>query len=276
MSADNEIQPINMEKIIGEKNPTLLRWMPKFILNYVKRTLHVEEMNQFIEIHHAKRNIDFIEAVLKHFEIKVKIIGIENLPREGGLVLVSNHPLGGLDALALMYELAQVRKDFHFLVNDILLNLRNIQDLFVPINKHGKNAKESLLKIDEQYASSEITLIFPAGLVSRKQSGEIKDLEWKKSFITKAKKYKRNVLPVHIEAYNSPFFYNLALYRKRLGVKANVEMFYLSDEMFKQRGKEIVIRIGEIIPVEKFENSKSDQDWAHWVKSVVYGLLPKK
>src|SRR5690606_37345423 len=122
----------------------------------------------------------------------------ENIPKTGGCILAANHPLGGLDGIAFMQAVGQVRPDMKFLVNDILLNIENFQPLFLPVNKHGSNARAALNMIDDAYASSEATLVFPAGLVSRKLPGGIADLDWKKRFIAKATKYKQDVIPVHI------------------------------------------------------------------------------
>jgi putative hemolysin len=118
--------------------------------------------------------------------------------------------------------------------------------------------------------------VFPAGLVSRKQAEGIKDLEWKKSFISKAKKYKKPIIPVYIDGKNSGFFYNLAKIRKMVGVKANVEMFYLADEMFQQRGKKVVIHIGKPVPYQYFDKSKSEKQWAAEMREMVYKMALEK
>jgi putative hemolysin len=272
VDGQNEIQEINIERIIAGKNPKLLKLMPGFVLNYVKKTLHLKHVNEFLKENKDKKDADFIKAVIDYFEIKIVVKGIDNLPASGGVIIASNHPLGGLDGLALMLEVSKVRKDFLFLVNDILTNLKNISGLFVPINKHGKNAAQSVERIEKEYASDKAVIIFPAGLVSRKQDGVIKDLEWKKSVITKAKKHKKNIIPVYIDAKNSGFFYNLALWRKRLGVNANIEMFYLVDEMYKQHGKTITITFGKAISYDSFDKTKSDLSWAEWLKQKVYSM----
>ncbi len=116
-------------------------------------------------------------------------------------------------------------------------------------------------------------LIFPAGLVSRRQAGRVvKDLEWKKSFIHKAVQNKKDVVPVYIEGRNSNFFYNLAYWRKKIGVKANIEMFYLVDEMYKQRGKTLTFIIGKPIPWKLFTSEHREEYWAKKVKEHVYAL----
>ena len=264
---------IDVEKVIGEKNPRLLKLLPNFILRYIKRVLHQEQINDFINRHGHHNGFDFIAKIIDEFGVKVTYQGLENVPETGGIVLASNHPLGGLDALSMMHVLGAKRKDMRFIVNDILLSFKNLKELFIPVNKHGKSGAESVKMINAQFASDELTLVFPAGLVSRKQEGGIiKDLDWKKSFITKAKQYKRDIIPVYISGKNSAFFYNLSKYRKMFGIKANIEMFYLMDEMYNQKDKEVTIIFGKPIRYATFDKSKTDEQWASFVKEAVYQL----
>lgn len=261
---------IDVEKVIAEKNPKLLKWVPGFLLRYIKRILHQKEVNEFMAKHGHLRNLHFIDKVLSEFNTKVETRGLENIPEHGGFILSSNHPLGGFDGLALMQAVSHKRKDIRFLVNDILLSFGTMDDLFVPINKHG--SQHSLGKIEEAYRSENAVLIFPAGLVSRKQEGLVRDLEWKKSFIAKSLQYHKSIVPTFIDGKNSKFFYNLALWRKRLGIKANVEMFYLMDEMYKQRNKTITITFDKPVPSTVFDNTKTHKEWAALMKEHVYSL----
>jgi putative hemolysin len=162
--------------------------------------------------------------------------------------------------------------NFKFLVNDILMNLVNINDLFIPINKHGKQGMEAAKKIDETFRSDAQVLTFPAGLVSRKIKGQIVDLPWQKSFIMKSIKFQRDIIPIHFSGGNSRFFYRLANIRKFLGIKANLEMLYLVDETFKHRNKNLVIRFGKPIPWQTFDKSRKPLEWAKWVKEQTYAL----
>jgi putative hemolysin len=152
------------------------------------------------------------------------------------------------------------------------MNIKQLQDNFIPVNKHGSQTRENARIMDEAYASDMQMFIFPAGLCSRKQRGKIEDLEWKKSFVTKATKHKRPVVPVFFSGRNSNFFYNLSRIRTFLGIKINIEMLYLVDEMFKQKGQKPHIIIGKPIPFETFDESKTPQEWAKWVKARVYQL----
>lgn len=267
-----KVKHVDVEQVIKSKNPRLHRLLPRFILNYIKRTLHEDEMNYGLEKYKDVHGIDFTGASLEFLGAKVESVNPENIPTTGGVIVAANHPLGGLDGIALIYAVSRVRRDAKFLVNDILLFFKNFGDVFVPVNKVGRNSKGALSKIDDVYASSDAVLVFPAGLVSRKQKGGIRDLDWKKSFVTKAITYKRPIVPVFIEGKNTNWFYNLASFRKKIGIKANIEMFYLADEMFKQQGKPIRIHFGKPFSSELLDSSRTDKEWAQVIKTYVYEM----
>lgn len=264
---------LDIEKVIADKNPSLLKWMPGFVMKYIKRIAHENEINDaFGKFGHLK-GFDFLEAIMGKgcFNIDFEPVGIENIPQSGGVVIAGNHPLGGVDGIALIHTIGKYRKDLKFIVNDILMNIKQLEPVFLPVNKLSANTKETFRVIDAQFASDTATLVFPAGLCSRKQDGVIKDLEWKRTFVTKARSYKRPIVPVYFEAQNSSFFYNLSSFRKKIGIKANVEMFYLSDEMFRQKGKKFRIVFGKPIPFEEYSKMK-DQAAADAIKEHVYNL----
>jgi putative hemolysin len=263
---------IDIEKAIALKNPALLKWMPGFLLRYVKRVTHEEWLNSVLNKHLNKKGWDFANALIQEFEMDVTVSGVENIPKTGGVILASNHPLGGMDGIAFVQAIGKIRPDVRILVNDLLMTFNNFEPLFVPVNKFGKNSAAANQRIEEVYSQGHVVLIFPAGLVSRKQEEGIKDLLWKKSFVAKAKQYNLDVIPTHISGRNSPFFYNLSNFRKRIGLKVNLEMFWLVDEMFKQRKGKIHITLGKPVPYTYFDSSKSDAEWADEMKSKVYEL----
>ncbi len=270
---ENNQDFIDIDEVIKKKSTTLYRLTPGFLIRYLKRIVHQDEVNQVLELYQDKMGLDFIESLLtEKFPAEIEVKNPEYIPEKGRYIIASNHPLGGFDGLALMHVVGKKRKDIKFIVNDILLELKNLKDLFVPVNKHGRNTQESVKLIDSLYKSDQLVLVFPAGLVSRRQSGRIEDLEWKKSFISKAIKYQRDIIPVHMQGRNSDFFYNFALIRKKLGIKFNIEMLYLPDEMFRQREKKIVITFGKPIPYTTFTKEKTHHEWAQEVKSHVYSL----
>lgn len=257
------------------KNPKLAKWLPGFVFRYLKRILHEDELNEVMNLHGDKVGLDFVRAGLDYLNTKVEVEGLENVPQTGGVILAANHPLGGLDGIAFMKAIGEVRTDIQFLVNDILLNIKNLEPLFVPVNKVGANPRKALQVIEESYAAEVALLVFPAGMVSRKLPEGIGDLVWQKSFIAKAKKYQKDIIPVHIGGRNSNWFYNLSNWRTKFGLKANLEMFYLPDEMFRQRGKTIKIKIGKPISYQEFDKSKSLAEWAADLRNRVYALGQK-
>ena len=197
---------IDVEKVIASKNPTLAKLLPGFVLRYLKRIIHEDEINRFIYASANLRNLDFAEATVKEMGVNLEASGLDNVPTTGGCIIAANHPIGSLDGVGLMTIVGKRRKDIRFFVNDILQHLQNFGELFVGVNKHGKNAKENLRLMDEVFASDYCVLFFPAGLVSRRQNGEIRDLEWQKSFISKAIRYNKPIIPTYIDVKILIFF----------------------------------------------------------------------
>jgi 1-acyl-sn-glycerol-3-phosphate acyltransferase len=271
-SGNNENQKIDVKSVLYSKNPAVARAIPGFVINYLKRIVHQDDLNEFLGKWGHLRDSELIAAFLEHFDIKFKVTGDEKIPKSGRFIFVSNHPLGGLDGLVFIFELSKHFPDIKFPVNDILTNIKNMSGIFLPINKHGAQAKDAARMIEEAYSSDCQILYFPAGLCSRKKRGVIRDLQWHKSFISKSIQYKRDIVPAFFSGRNSDFFYNLANIRKFLGMKANIEMLYLADEMFKQKDKEIRLIFGEPIPWEIFDKKRSALEWADWVKSKSYDL----
>lgn len=246
--------------------------MPGFVMRYIKRIMHENDINDVMSRVGHLYGLDFVNASLADLGARVVVKGIENLPATGGCIVASNHPLGGLDGVALMKAVGEVRGDMKFLVNDVLMKVENFSPLFLPVNKYGSNARQSLKIIDEAFASEEITIVFPSGMVSRKLPEGVADLPWQKSFISKAVAHKKDVIPTYIDGKNSSFFYNLSNFRTKLGLKANLEMFYLVDELFKQKGQTITIRFGKRISYQTFDKSKNMEEWASYVRGEVYAM----
>ena len=264
---------IDVEKVIADKNPALARWLPGFITRWLKRTIHQDDINRGLEISRGIKDLDFVDFALDYLATKPTSSGRENIPATGGVIIASNHPLGGVDGMALMQQTGKARKDIRFVVNDILTNLPNFEEIVVGVNKHGANPRKGLEIIEQVYAGNFTVLIFPAGLCSRKMDdGSIRDLEWQKSFITKAQKYNLPIVPTFIQGKNSSWFYNLARWRKKLGIKANIEMLYLPDEMFKQRGQNIHITFGQPIPASFFDKSRKPEVWAALLRDYIYAF----
>ncbi|SEF91416.1 1-acyl-sn-glycerol-3-phosphate acyltransferase [Parabacteroides chinchillae] len=275
MTQANSIKQIDIRQVLQEKAPAAKK-IPGFVVNYLTRTIHQEELNDILTRYHDKDGVDFMNELIGYFDLTLNLVDVENLPSEGRYIFASNHPLGGLDGICLSAVIGtHYNGKIRYLVNDLLLYLSNLKSIFVPINKHGAQGKENARLIEEAYTSDNQIITFPAGLCSRKQNGHITDLEWKKSFIQKAVEYKRNVIPVYFEGKNSNFFYRLANIRKAFGIKMNYEMIYLPDEMFRCKHKTFHIYFGKPIPWQTFDNSKKPAEWAEWVKGIVYNLKKK-
>ena len=282
-----EITPnfIDVKAIFAAKNPRLLKLIPGFFFTLLKRIIHQDRVNGYIYNHRDKSGLEFVDAIIHEFGANIEVqFGINAsypipgsnlpllIPHEGRFILAANHPLGGLDGMVFLNVAGMFRRDVVFPVNDLLMFIPGLKPLFIPINKHGKNT-ENVEIIHRTFASDQTVLYFPAGLVSRKQKGGIiKDLEWKKTFITQAKRYKRDIIPVFISGKNTNFFYTLAKLRKKLGINANIEMLFLSDEMMRQKNKTIRLIFGEPVSWETFDRSKTDLEWAQVIKEKVYAL----
>jgi putative hemolysin len=264
---------VDIEQLIKSKNPKLYDSLPRPIIYLLKRIIHERDVNYEINRNIDANGIEFSRMVLKKFNINVEYEGIENIPKEGRCIVVANHPIGSIDANALTSIIGSIRSDFHFMANDLLMSLPSMHDILIPLNLHG--SKVDNLRIINHYFSSEVMILFfPAGLVSRKIGRIIKDLEWQKTFITQARKYETNILPVHIDGKLSNFFYSLYKFRKFIGIEKAVEMLFLVDEMYKQNNKTVRLTFGKEIPYSSFDSSHKDHEWAQTVKDHVY-LLPQ-
>ena len=272
--ADNQgLKPIYIEQLFRSKNPGVAKMIPGFIYSYLKKVIHQDDINDFITRYGDRKGLDFSDAILEYLHVSYQVIGEANLPSpDGRYIFVSNHPLGGPDGIILISFLGTRYPELKFSVNDLLLNLKNLNNIFLPVNKHGAQSKDAVSALEDAYASDCQMIMFPAGLVSRKQQGIIQDLEWQKSFVSKAIQHRRDIVPIFIDGRNSNFFYNLANFRKKIGLKANIEMLYLPDETFKQRNRTFTLYIGQPIEWESLDKSKKPIEWAQEIKRKVYLL----
>lgn len=263
---------IDIEEVIRKKNPRLLKIFPKFLIKGFKKIIYQDEVNNAIENNKNSEGLHFVSGILNDFGTRYEVSGYENIPDTGRFIFAANHPLGGLDGMVLMDAIGKKYPNVKFIVNDLLLNIKNLESLFIPVNKHGRQSVDYARRIEEAYNSDVQVLYFPAGLCSRKIKGVITDLQWHKNFIIKAIQSHRDIIPVYIEGRNTNFFYNLANLRKFMGIKVNIEMVFLVGEMFKQRKKIIHLQIGKPIPVSTFDSSKHPSEWAEFVREKVYAM----
>ncbi len=272
--SENSAFRIDIDGILKDKAPKYYSKIPKFLINYLKRTVHQEDINGILERNSGLEGVEFMRALVdKEFKLTLETKGEENIPENGRFTFASNHPLGGLDGICLSALLGEkYNGEIKYLVNDLLYYIDPLKPIFVPINKYGAQAKGSAKAINEAFASGNQIITFPAGLCSRKIGGKIRDLPWMKSFIMKSVEHERDIIPVHFNGKNSRFFYNLANIRKSLGFKFNIELIYLPDEMFKNSNEKFTVTFGKPLPWQSFDTSKSANDWAEFVKQLVYTM----
>lgn len=272
----NQPLEINLHTILRERVPRRIgRFIPGFLISGLERVIHQDELNEMLRMAYPARGSAFSRRILEYLDITVEVEGLDSLPSRR-LMFASNHPLGGLDGITLIAVLGERYGDngVRFLVNDMLMNVEPLRDVFLPINKYGSQGRAAAVAINEALASDMQILQFPAGLVSRRlKDGEIADLEWQKAFVAKAIEYERDIVPVRFIALNTPRFYNTALWRKRLGVKVNLEQALLPGEVCKARGSHFRIIFGKPISyVALKESGKSPKELAAEIRATVYSL----
>ncbi len=262
---------IDIDNVIKSKSEKLYGRIPGFIIKWLKRTVHQDEINDILDKCGDLEGVAFIDRALEIMNISYDLHHSDRIEENKNYLFVSNHPLGGLDGLIAMSALGKIHPDMKVVVNDLLMHLSPIKSLFLPINKHGNMSKEYASRLHEAYSSSSPIYNFPAGLCSRLIDGEIKDPEWKKTFVTQAIKYNREIVPVYFSGRNSMFFYRLSKVRKFLGIKFNIEMLYLPDEMFRQKGGHFDIVIGTPIDPSSLKG-KNAREMTEMIRRTSYEL----
>lgn len=267
----------DIRAIIREKAPKA--HVPGFLIRYLERIVHVKQMNAFLRKYPDLEGYDFIRRVLdEELCCTASIEGVENIPTDNKpVIFASNHPLGGLDGMIIaqmIHESRKEKRELKVIVNELLMFMKPIAGLWAPVSKTGSLSKEQVLQQQAMWESGTDVMTFPAGACSRLQrinhTWLIRDLEWQKNFIQRAREYHRDIVPIYFEGQNSRFFYALAYIRKLLHIPVNIEMLYLVDEMYGARGKHFRVHVLPPIPYTTFDNSKTPKQWAQYVKSIVY------
>lgn len=267
---------LDIDRVLSDKLGRRARFVPRLLVNYLKRIIHQDELNEFITGEGDKQGVPWLLDCVEYLDMKLEVRGAENLPALDAppCTFVSNHPLGGQDGVALGAVLGKHYDGrIKYLVNDLLMNLYGLAPLCVPINKTGAQSRQFPAMVEAGFRSTDHIIMFPAGLCSRRQDdGSIRDLPWQKTFVTKSVETQRNVVPIHFSGHNSDRFYRIARWNARLGLKVNIAMLYLVDEMFRNRHKTFTITIGRPIPYTTFDRSRSPKAWAAYVQEEVYRL----
>lgn len=267
---------IDIEAVLRSKMGEKVRLVPAFVKRWLKKIIHQDEVNAFLWENKEKTGVEWLWATVRYLDMRLEVEGEENLPdpNDGHLyTFVSNHPLGGIDGVALGAIIGRhYDGKFRYLVNDLLMNLPGLAPLCIPINKTGNQSRNFPAMVEAGFQSDYHMLMFPAGLCSRKIDGEIRDLPWKKTFLSKSIEYKRDIVPIHFSGQNSDFFYRLANFSDRHIKKVNIAMLFLVDEMYKNVHKTFKVSFGKPIPWQTFDKSKTPMEWVKFVYDRVYEL----
>ena len=266
---------IDIDSILRSKMGSKARWVPRPLVWWLKRIVHQDQVNAFLWESRDKTGVEWLEECVKYLDMTLEVQGRENLPDNADerlYTFVSNHPLGGEDGVALGAIIGRHYDGrFRYLVNDLLMNLPGLAPLCIPINKTGKQSRDFPQMVKAGFESNNHMLMFPAGICSRRRNGEIRDIPWSKTFITKSVEYHRDVVPIHFSGQNSDFFYRLANFSDK-HLKFNLAMLFLVDEMYKNVHKTFRVTIGKPIPWQTFDKSKPPMEWANFVQERVYEL----
>ncbi|MCI7400707.1 MAG: glycerol acyltransferase [Prevotella sp.] len=269
-------QTIDIDKILNDKMGKKAKYVPRPLVTWLKRIIHQDEVNRYLWESRHLTGTEWLEECVRYLDMTLEIVGEENLPdkTDGRLyTFVSNHPLGGEDGVALGAIIGRHYDGrFRYLVNDLLMNLPGLAPVCIPINKTGNQSRNFPAMVEAGFKSDNHMLMFPAGICSRKRDGNIRDIEWKKTFITKSVEYQRDIVPIHFGGQNSEFFYRLANFSDKYVKKINIAMLFLVDEMYKNAHKTFRIAIGKPIPWQTFDKGKTPAQWAQYVQDIVYTL----
>ena len=263
---------IDIGAVIREKAPRAARWIPRPVVTWLRRTIHEREINHILANYWSLPPQEFIRAAFREWQVSYSVEGLDRLDPKGRYLFVSNHPFGGMDGMMLADKLIEHFGDARVVVNDLLMHLEPLRPLWIPVNKHGSQNAAYARKFDEEFFGERPILTFPAGLCSRTVNGRVTDPEWKISFLKKAYASQRKIVPVFVEGRLSNFFYRVYHLRKALGMKFNIEMLWLPDEMFSQKGRHFRIVVGDPITVAELQPCGSLREQVEEVRKKVYSL----
>jgi len=267
---------IDLEDIIRKSDSAFLKRLPRFIVRTVQWIIMEDKMNYYLTKMAGEIGVDFLPAVLKEFNIKVELEGLENLPEHSRCFFFANHPFGVIDGLVLTNTVASKYGTLKAIGNEAFMFLPNLRPLIAAVNVFKPNSKEYITALEQVFDSDIAITHFPSGEVSRFYNGKIQDCAWQKSFIYKSVSKKRDIVPFYFYGRNSILFYAIGILRKLLGIKINIELMLLPREMFNKRNKTIRGKIGKPIPYSTFDTSYSHQEWAQKVREHVYRMGKNK
>lgn len=268
------MQLINLEAVISGKAPKLRQKLPTWTIRLLERLICQREMNDVLTRLGHNKGAAFAKAMSRDLDVTYTVEGMENLDRQGHYMLVSNHPLGAFDGISYIGIFGDYFPQIKVIVNDLLMYIEPLQSVFLPVNTMGKQKRADIENLQRAYNDSATQLIsFPAGFCSRYIDGRIQDIEWKKSVIKQSIECRRDIVPMYFEGRNSFAFYALEWLRRQLHMKFNIGLILLPRQMMKTaRGKHFRIHIGHPIPYSHFDQSRTEAEWAQWLRAECYKL----
>ena len=268
---------IDIQKEIEKKFPNINKkdnFLKKSLFKVAKKIVHEDSINQFLTQNAHLKGFEFVDAVLDYFDFDYTVSSsdLQNIPTSGKVVIIANHPLGGLDALCLLRLISQVRKDVKIVANDFLAGFEALNSLLIPIDNYKlRQSKNDIKKIYEALNNEEAIILFPAGEVSRATPKGIKDPAWNKGFLNFAQNSNAPILPIFLDAKNSKTFYTISVINKTFST------LLLSHEMFNKKSKRIAIKVGQIIPNENITPKGIDKKFLlNLYKKHLYSLKKGK
>jgi len=242
----------SIENIISENLKINNKYLSKFLMFLLFKIIKLTEIDKLSKDLNDLKDKDFIESLFDYlnFSYKISQKDLYKIPTESKLIVISNHPLGALDGLALCHLVSQVRNDYKIVANSVLGIIKQISSIIIPLNLYNpQTQKSSVLEIEKSLIDDNALIFFPAAEVSRYGLKGIKDNKWKKGVVQFASKYNVPVLPVYIEGRNSYLFYLVSLFSKRLSI------LLLSRELFNKKNKSISIQVGNLITSDSFNKN---------------------
>ena len=236
--------------------------------------LRLGKINRLFDGAADYQGCEFADHLLENMKITIDVSPeqLENIPKEGGFVMVSNHPFGGIEGVMLLSAIAKVRPDFKLMANFILSHIPNLKDCFFSVNPFEKNPewKSSVGGIKgtiQHIADGHGLGVFPAGEVSRYHGHDYpEDLPWSTSIARIIKKAEVPVIPVFWDGRNSKWFYAVDKIHSMLGTAR------LTKELINKHDTCFNLQIGKPILPSELEVYDNPKDLAAYLRSRSYAL----
>lgn len=263
---------VDVRTLVSSKAPKAAKFIPGFVFRFLERILHQDDINDIIREGWDRTPQAFVQGVFKRWGISYTLEGAEALDPKGRYIFAANHPFGGMDGMMIADCLIEHFGDARVVVNDLLMYLEPLKPIWIPVNTMGAQNPEYVRLFEEGFASDLPILMFPAGICSRVVDGSIVDLQWKNTFVRRAHATQRSVVPLYVEGSLHKWFYRIYKFRKKLGIKANIEMLLLVDGMYRQNGKHFRLVVGEPITPEELKECGSVREQIEFVRKKTYNL----